>query len=123
MADKKPVGRPKIEIDPAKVYELASFHCTNKEIAAFFECSPDTIERNYAVEVHKAREGGREKLRRLQWKAAEKGNVAMLIWMGKQILDQREKTDATLTTKDGAMEQAQEIIRSLTQMLKEPDVL
>ena len=29
----------------------------------------------------------------MQWKAADKGNVTMLIWLGKQILGQAEKSE------------------------------
>ena len=29
----------------------------------------------------------------MQWKAADKGNVAMLIWLGKQVLGQTEKSE------------------------------
>ena len=29
----------------------------------------------------------------MQWKAADKGNVTMLIWLGKQVLGQAEKQE------------------------------
>lgn len=35
-------------------------------------------------------------LRRLQWKKASEGNVAMLIWLGKQILGQKERVEETI---------------------------
>ena len=38
----------------------------------------------------------RVQLRQWQWKAAEKGQVAMLIWLGKQYLDQNEKQVTTV---------------------------
>ncbi|MBK9496904.1 MAG: hypothetical protein IPO08_20830 [Xanthomonadales bacterium] len=38
----------------------------------------------------------RVQLRQWQWKAAEKGQVAMLIWLGKQYLDQNEKQATTV---------------------------
>jgi hypothetical protein len=31
----------------------------------------------------------------LQWNAAEKGSTPMLIWLGKQILDQKDKQELT----------------------------
>jgi hypothetical protein len=34
-----------------------------------------------------------------QWSAAEKGNIAMLIWLGKNYLEQTEKTHVALTTE------------------------
>jgi hypothetical protein len=95
----RPVGRPKIQIDPIQVEKLARLHCSTAEIAAFFDCSTDTIERNFAAILVKGRESGKRKLRRLQWKAAEKGNTALLIWLGKQILGQTEKIEEKLESK------------------------
>ena len=36
---------------------------------------------------------GKIRLRQLQWKAAESGNVSMLIWLGKQYLGQSDKQE------------------------------
>jgi hypothetical protein len=36
-------------------------------------------------------------LRRLQWKSAEAGNTTMQIFLGKQWLDQTEKTDDNIS--------------------------
>ena len=33
----------------------------------------------------------------MQWKAAESGNVSMLIWLGKQMLGQSEKQEIQTT--------------------------
>lgn len=83
-------GRPKAEVDEKQVYELAKIHCTNNEIAAICGVSKDTIERRFAAILDKGREDGRCKLRRLQWQSAENGNVVMQLWLGKQLLGQRE---------------------------------
>lgn len=88
-------GRPRIELDKDQIVKLAAMGCTNKEIAAFFDVSQDTIGDNYSDEIQKGKEQGKVKLRRLQWQAAEKGNVVMLIWLGKQLLDQSEKHQVT----------------------------
>lgn len=90
------MARPKIEINPIEVEKLAAMQCTNSEIAAFFDCSQDTIERRFAAELAKGREKGKAKLRRLQWQSAEKGNVVMQIWLGKQILGQSDKTESKI---------------------------
>jgi len=84
------MARPKIQIDPIEVEKLAAMGCTTKEIASFFDCSVDTIDRRFAESLLKGKEKGKIKLRRLQWQAAEKGNVAMLIFLGKQYLGQRD---------------------------------
>jgi hypothetical protein len=82
------MARPPIDIDASDVYKLAKFHCSNKEIAEFFDCSTDTIERRFAAELTKGRAESRINLRKLQWQSAAKGNVSMQIWLGKQYLGQ-----------------------------------
>lgn len=91
------MARPKIKIDEDQLLKLAAMHCTNVEIAAFFDVSKDTIERNYAAILAKGREQGKIKLRRLQWTSAEKGNVVMQIWLGKQYLGQTDKNEIQST--------------------------
>jgi hypothetical protein len=86
------MARPPIEIDEVQLEKLAQLHCTNTEIAAFFNCSVDTITRRYADLLDKGREAGKIALRRKQWQLAiEKGDRVMLIWLGKQYLGQSEK--------------------------------
>ena len=97
MAKKKSVGRPKkYNIRTDKLEQLASFGCTNTEIASFFGCSPDLLEKNYSEFLTKGRDKGKIRLRQLQFKAAEKGNVTMLIWLGKQVLGQTDKQEVEL---------------------------
>ena len=81
--------------------KLCNFQCTLEEIASFFDCSPDTIENrckqefgmNFSELFRQKRSQGRISLRRAQWKIALGGNVTMLIWLGKQYLDQKDKSD------------------------------
>lgn len=88
------MGRPKkYDIDTEKVEQLAGFGCTNKEIAKFFGCSADLIEKTYSEFIIKGREKGKIRLRQLQWKSAESGNVTMQIWLGKQYLGQSDKQE------------------------------
>ena len=88
------MARPKkYNIDTDKVEQLAGFGCTNREIASFFDCSETTLTRNYGDFLTKGREKGKIRLRQLQWRAAERGNTSMLIWLGKQVLGQSEKTE------------------------------
>lgn len=104
MAEKKKMGRPKIEIDQDKFEKLCYLQCTLVEIAGFFDCSEDTIERwckrtyeeTFAEIYKKKSQGGRMSLRRHQFRVAEKGNVTMLIWLGKQYLGQKEAQTITL---------------------------
>tara|TARA_Y100001963_G_scaffold84253_1_gene116820 strand:- start:1051 stop:1362 length:312 start_codon:yes stop_codon:yes gene_type:complete len=85
------MARPKkYNIDTKKVEQLASFGCTNIEIASFFGCTESLIRKSYSEFITKGREKGKIRLRQLQWNTAEKGNVQMLIWLGKQVLGQTD---------------------------------
>ena len=95
---KKSPGRPKkYNLDTKQVEQLAGFGCTDTEIASFFDISRTTLERNYEHYLTKGRESGKIRLRQYQWSAAKKGNVAMLIWLGKQLLNQSDKQEITTT--------------------------
>ena len=93
----KKTGRPKkYNIPKEKVEQLASFGCTNTEIASFFGCDVSLITKTYSQNLTKGRDKGKIRLRQLQWKSAEKGNTAMLIWLGKQILNQTDRSEVEL---------------------------
>ncbi len=104
---KKEVGRPEILIDWVEFDKLCGFQCTLKEIASFFDCSEDTIERavqkyfncNFADYFELKRGKGFASLRRRQFELAMEGNPTMLIWLGKQWLGQVERQE--VTGKDG----------------------
>ena len=90
------MARPKkYDIDTKQLEQLASFGCTNREIASFFGCSEHLIKKSYSSFLTKGKDAGKIRLRKLQWTAAEKGNTPMLIWLGKQILDQTDKQELT----------------------------
>ena len=85
------MARPKkYNLDTDQIKKLASLGCTNKEIADFFGCSADLLEKSYSEFLTKGRAEQKLRLRQLQWKSAEKGNIVMQIWLGKQILGQSE---------------------------------
>ena len=88
------MARPKkYNIDKDQLEKLASSGCTNTEIAEFFGCTKSLLTKSYSTNLTKGREKGKIRLRQMQWKAADKGNVTMLIWLGKQILGQAEKSE------------------------------
>jgi hypothetical protein len=92
QSEEKKVGRPKLDIDAEQVKRLARLHCTMQEMADFFGCHRDTLHNNFSAEIDKGRSEGNISLRRKQWQmAVEKGNVVMLIWLGKQMLGQRNE--------------------------------
>ena len=92
------MGRPRTEIDAEQFEKLCDIQCTLDEIASFFRCSPDTIERwckrtykeGFAVVYKKHSAGGKISLRRSQFRLAEK-SASMAIWLGKQYLGQRDE--------------------------------
>lgn len=92
------MARPKINIDEREVYELAKIHCTNEEIAEFFQCSVDTITRRFADILTKGRADGKGRLRKHMWNNAAKGNATIQIWLSKQYLGMAEKQEILQTT-------------------------
>lgn len=101
------MGRPRIEISKEEFEKLCSICCTLTDIAGFFDCSEDTIEnwckREYGEtfsDVYKKKSsGGKVSLRRKQYEVAMKGDRSMLIWLGKQMLGQKEVVENTNTDK------------------------
>lgn len=93
-----PGGRPAIVFDLAQLEKLCHINATQREIAAFFGCSVDTIQNRiksdpkFADAVERGYCGGWMSLRRKQMEVALDGNPTMLIWMGKQLLGQRDST-------------------------------
>ena len=92
-------GDTKTIIPPDEVEKLALLHCTNKEIAAFFGIAVKTLEYNFAEKIQKARMTTKQRLRRAQLEVALKGNVPMLIWLGKNILGQQDQPIDTDNTQ------------------------
>jgi len=90
------MARPKKQIDQSMVEKLAMIMCTMNEIASVVGCSVDTLERRFADVIKEGQAKGKTSLRRWQYQAAEKGNTAMLIWLGKQFLGQTEKIDQSI---------------------------
>ena len=91
-------GRPRFDFSDKLplVRKLAGIQCTDEEIAAGLGCSQDTLARGRKREpdldaaILEGRANGRMSLRRAQYRKAMEGNPAMLIWLGKQVLGQRE---------------------------------
>lgn len=88
-------GRPKKKIDFELVEKLAYIQCTQEEIGSVLGITARTLQKSKEfLRIYKSgMENGKMSLRRLQWKAAEKGNNTMLIWLGKQYLGQADKQE------------------------------
>lgn len=107
MAKKNPGGRPSIDIDKEAFEKLCALQCTEEEIASWFKCSEETI-RRFCKKTYKATfcevykrlsANGKISLRRTQFRIAEGGNATMAIWLGKQILGQRDRQDVALESE------------------------
>ena len=103
----KKMGRPRKDINKEQFEKLCGLQCTEVEIASFFDCSVDTIEKfckreykeTFTEVFNKKRNLGKMSLRRTQWKLAEK-YPTMAIFLGKQYLDQKDKIEATVAEID-----------------------
>lgn len=99
----KKMGRPLIEINQEQFENLCSLHCTLIEIAEWFKCSEDTIERwsvrtyeaTFADTFKKKSSKGKISLRRKMYETAMTGNVTMQIWLSKQQLGMTDKVEQT----------------------------
>lgn len=91
------MGRPKLNLDEELIMRLASIHCTMEEIASICKCSVDTLENRFSEPIKEAKNKGKSSLRRYQWEAVQKGNITMMIWMGKQLLGQKDISRVELT--------------------------
>lgn len=123
------MARPRKEIDAEQFEKLCAIQCTLKEIAAWFGCSEDTIERwclreykdendkpmSFAEAYKNFSADGKISLRRWQFKLAER-NTSMAIWLGKQWLGQRDNIDMSVESKESTdVEALNEYFRQRTE--------
>lgn len=107
------MGRPEVKIDKEQFESLCAFFCTKEDIAGFFKCSEDTIDRwskktygvTFAVAYRENSAKGRVSLRRAQFHQATKGGKYkeglpdMSKWLGKQELGQSDKQEIVSENK------------------------
>jgi len=110
---KRNVGRPLIPLTEADWKNINSYlqsQCDGRAIARMFGMHPDSF---YAKVVEKysqshnisnfseymaiKRREGLELLKRKQFDSAMSGNITMQIWLGKQLLAQRDQIEQTIT--------------------------
>lgn len=83
--------------------ELINMFCTVDECCSVLDMGSTTLdtrlkEHGYANfrDFHKKEfDIGKTSLRRAQWSLAESGNATMQVWLGKQYLGQKDKTEIT----------------------------
>ena len=94
------MARPRKEIDRGDFEKLCGLQCTKEEIAGWFNCSEDTLERwcnreykeSFAVVFAKKKGVGKISLRRAQFQLAQK-SAAMAIFLGKNYLGQTDRQE------------------------------
>lgn len=77
------------------IENLAKYGLTNKEIAEALGMDENTMKRHFEIFLIKGRANLKERLRRKQIQVALGGNVSMLIWLGKQYLEQSDSIKET----------------------------
>lgn len=100
-AEYKTVGRPKSVFNWREMDYLCSIGCTLQEIAGFFQMNESTVGERVKEEFgitfnqyyEKHSQGMKIALRRRQFKLAMDGDGAMLKFLGKNILGQKEKVE------------------------------
>jgi hypothetical protein len=96
------------KLDRDLIFKLATLHCTYKEIASVVGTSETTLEKRYSGIIEKGRAEGKKSLRRAQMEKALQGDVRMLIWMGKQYLDQKDSPEDNENTVPLPWDEAKE---------------
>ena len=104
------IGRPPKPIDLATVERAAGIGCNEREIAAICDVHFTTFYDKHKNEgddgpiaqaIARGRAKGTGTIRRLQWQKANSGDTAMLIWLGKVMLGQKDTSRQELTGADG----------------------
>jgi AraC-like DNA-binding protein len=96
-------GRPELIIDWEQVENLCRCQCTEKEISSQLGISVDTLQRaiqrekgcGFADYFAEKRQKGFVSLRTKQFSLAMTGDKTMLVWLGKQYLNQRDKSESS----------------------------
>lgn len=77
----------------AKIDEMAYKQCLDATIAAQFGWQHETFKKEFGDRTHQKRCEGKNDLYRKQFDMAMSGNSTMLIWTGKQFLDQKDNPE------------------------------
>ena len=100
------MARPIKEIAWETVDGLCAIQCTGEEISSVLNINYDTLNRackrvhgvSFTDYYKQKSQSGKVALRRAQFRlAVEDGNPTMMIWLGKQHLGQRDKSDVENT--------------------------
>ena len=93
------IGRKGIAVPPDEVELMASIGCTDREIAQYFGIDDQSMRHNFQDQLIQGRMNLKNSLRRAQLRVALDGQPSMLIWLGKNILNQTDQPQGTEDTK------------------------
>ena len=85
------MGRPHKNIDGKRVIYLAAQGYTLEEIAALEDCHRNTLHNRFSAQCEKGKLLCAAQIRRRQVERALEGSDTMLIWLGKQLLGQKDR--------------------------------
>ena len=93
--------------DVALIQRMGAHMMTSREVCAILDISMAKWDASMGIQAafQRGTEMGKGRIRRLQWKRAERDTV-MLIWLGKQYLDQADKKE--IKTDDGSKDAARQ---------------
>lgn len=116
-------GRPRKKINKEIFESLCRIQCTEREICAVLQISPNTLLKfckdnydgaTFCDVFNIFLDEGKASIRRIQFKQAEK-SPRMAIWLGKQYLGQRDTLDVSADVSDttkNAYDKAAEAIKA-----------
>jgi len=107
-------GRPRVVIDVEQLEQLAAINCSLAEMAAVMKCDQRTLTRRFAQAIEKGKLRGTSSLKKAQFSLAVNGkNATMQIWLGKQLLGQRDQRDAPVGDPQSLARGVREMVGAL----------
>ena len=89
------MSRPLKSINPDEIVEYAAKGCTGEHIAQILNISQALLYRRFKNALNKGRTIRNSSIQQRQVERALNGSDTMLIWLGKQFLDQTDKREVT----------------------------
>lgn len=83
-------GRKRAQVDVQQLIKLAEIGCSTNEMGKFFGCDGSVIRRHYSTLLDQVKTRTKARLRQAQLDSALNGDKVMLIWLGKQMLNQSD---------------------------------
>lgn len=112
----------KAVIDPAEVEKLARLHCTNVEIADWFNIGVKALTYNFARELAKGKLNAKQRLRAAMLEnACEKHNATIQIFMAKNFLGMSDSPQPETTEGKDSVEFTVNVLSTNKETQEEPN--